>query len=305
MSEGIIFNIQKLSIHDGPGIRTVVFFKGCPLRCLWCANPESQKKEREIACFTNRCVECGYCENVCPQHAITRTGKVSVIDRDKCDLCEVCVKECCTNSKQVVGKPYSLDEVMVEILKDKPFYDESGGGVTFSGGEPLMQADFLLETLKACKEAGVNTAIETTGLGDLSKFLEAAKYLDLVFFDVKHMDSKIHEQLTGVPNERIHQHLRELAKVHHNIIARIPTIPGMNDSEENIAATAAFVSSLGIGKLELLPYHNFGEYKYSQMGMEYQLHDIESPSPEAMEHLRQVAQDAAKGTSMVCEVVEM
>lgn len=304
MNKGIIFNIQKLSIHDGPGIRTVVFFKGCPLRCLWCANPESQHKEVEIACFTNRCVECGYCENVCPQHAITRTGKVSVIDRSKCLVCQTCVKECCTNSKQVVGKPYTVDEIMVEILKDKPFYDESGGGVTFSGGEPLMQADFLLEVLKACKEAGLHTAIETTGVGDLSKLLEAAKYLDLVFFDVKHMDSATHQKLTGVPNEMIHEHLRELAKVHSNIVARIPTIPGMNDSEENIAATAAFVSSLGIGRLEFLPYHNFGEYKYGQMGMEYQLHEIEAPSAEFMAHLRDVALEAAKGTSMECEVVE-
>lgn len=304
MSEGVIFNIQKLSIHDGPGIRTVVFFKGCPLRCQWCANPESQKKEVEVACFTNRCVECGYCEQICPQHAITREGKHSVIDREKCDLCLKCVDECCTNSKQVIGKTYTVDETMTEILKDKAFYDKSGGGVTFSGGEPLMQPEFLLDVLKACKAAGVHTAIETTGMGDLNKILEIVKYLDLIFFDVKHMDSKIHEELIGVPNEVILGHLREIAAVHPNIIARTPVIPGKNDSDENIAQTAKLVSSLGIGKLELLPYHNFGEYKYGQIGMEYQLSDIVAPETAFMNHLREVAMNEAKGTDMVCEVVE-
>lgn len=305
MSEGVIFNIQKLSIHDGPGIRTVVFLKGCPLRCLWCSNPESQKKEVEIACFTNRCVECGYCEEVCPKHAIKREGKVSIIDREKCDLCGICVKECCTNSKQIMGKTYTVDDIMEEILKDKAFYDQSGGGVTFSGGEPLMQVDFLLDVLKACKDAGIHTAIETTGMGDHEKLMEAVKYLDLVFFDVKHMDSARHKELVGVPNETIHQHLRDVAAVHHNIIARIPVIPQMNDSDENIAQTAAFVSSLGIGKLELLPYHNFGEYKYGQLGMEYQLSGTVTPEESFMNHLRDVALEAAKGTAMGCEVVEM
>ncbi len=304
MDKGVIFNFQKLSIHDGPGIRTVVFFKGCPLRCQWCANPESQEVKPELACFTNRCIECGYCVVVCPQHAVTLNGKVSTIDRDKCDMCLKCVDECCTNSKQVVGKEYTVEEVMTEIMKDKEFYDKSGGGVTFSGGEPLMQADFLLEVLKECKKQGVNTAIETTSVGDIDKFLEISKYLDLIFFDVKNMDPVKHKEQTGVDNAIILDHLKQLSKVHNNIVCRIPVIPTKNDSEENIRATAKYVSSLGIKRLELLPYHNFGEYKYGQIGKEYTLSEISAPETSFMEHLRDCAMEARESDDFVCEVVE-
>lgn len=289
MMKGTVFNIQKMSVHDGPGIRTTVFFKGCPLNCLWCSNPESQCVEKEIACFQARCVKCGYCAQVCPKDLIEKKPPFEITDRSQCDLCEICVKECCTNAKKIIGEEYTAEELVREILKDKSFYDSSGGGVTFSGGEPLMQQPFLLEVLKQCREKGIHTAIETTGFADADKLLEAAAHLDLVFFDVKQMDDEIHKKVTGVSNELILVNLVALAKAHDNIIVRIPVIPGINDSEENISRTAALTAELGIGTLELLPYHNLGEVKYGQLGREYALSEIKTPDENRMKEIADIA----------------
>ncbi|WP_419024568.1 glycyl-radical enzyme activating protein [Emergencia sp.] len=285
MKKGTIFNIQKMSIHDGPGIRTTVFFKGCPLNCLWCSNPESQKVEKEVACFQSRCVTCGYCAEVCPKGLIEAQPPFEITNREECDLCEICVKECCTNAKKVVGEDYTVDELLKEIMKDKSFYDSSGGGVTFSGGEPLMQSAFLKEILAACRENGVHTAIETTGMTDTDSLIETAALLDLIFYDVKHMDDETHRDITGVSNERIIANLAALAKAHDNIVVRIPVIPGINDSTENLRKTADYAASLNIPSIELLPYHNLGEVKYGQLGREYALADTQKPSEERMNAL--------------------
>lgn len=285
MKKGTIFNIQKMSIHDGPGIRTTVFFKGCPLNCLWCSNPESQKVEKEVACFQSRCVTCGYCAEVCPKGLIEAQPPFEITNREECDLCEICVKECCTNAKKVVGEDYTVDELLKEIMKDKSFYDSSGGGVTFSGGEPLMQSAFLKEILAACRENGVHTAIETTGMTDTDSLIETAALLDLIFYDVKHMDDETHRDITGVSNERIIANLAALAKAHDNIVVRIPVIPGINDSTENLRKTADYAASLNIPSIELLPYHNLGEVKYGQLGREYALADTQKPSEEQMNAL--------------------
>lgn len=285
MKKGTIFNIQKMSIHDGPGIRTTVFFKGCPLNCLWCSNPESQKVEKEVACFQSRCVTCGYCAEVCPKGLIEAQPPFEITNREECDLCEICVKECCTNAKKVVGEDYTVDELLKEIMKDKSFYDSSGGGVTFSGGEPLMQSAFLKEILAACRENGVHTAIETTGMTDTDSLIETAALLDLIFYDVKHMDDETHRDITGVSNERIIANLAALAKAHDNIVVRIPVIPGINDSTENLRKTADYAASLNIPTIELLPYHNLGEVKYGQLGREYALADTQKPSEEQMNAL--------------------
>lgn len=295
MKTATIFNIQKMSIHDGPGIRTTVFFKGCPLRCIWCSNPESQHIDKEIACFETRCVGCGYCSEVCPKGIIERQKPYSIIDRSACDLCEICVKECCTNAKKLIGEDYDVENLLNEILKDKSFYDSSGGGVTFSGGEPLMQGEFLVAILKACQEKGVHTAIETTGFANQELLGEAIKYLDLVFMDIKHMKSDIHLKLTGVPNEKILENLAFIAEKHDNIIVRIPVIPGLNADDENIRATADFVAAHGIKKLELLPYHNLGEVKYGQLGMDYTLSELKTPSDGEMARLTKVAEEAVAG----------
>ena len=285
MKKGTIFNIQKMSIHDGPGIRTTVFFKGCPLNCLWCSNPESQKVKKEVACFQSRCVTCGYCAEVCPKGLIEAQPPFEITNREECDLCEICVKECCTNAKKVVGEDYTVDELLKEIMKDKSFYDSSGGGVTFSGGEPLMQSAFLKEILAACRENGVHTAIETTGMTDTDSLIETAALLDLIFYDVKHMDDETHRDITGVSNERIIANLAALAKAHDNIVVRIPVIPGINDSTENLRKTADYAASLNIPSIELLPYHNLGEVKYGQLGREYALADTQKPSEEQMNAL--------------------
>lgn len=295
MNTATIFNIQKMSIHDGPGIRTTVFFKGCPLRCIWCSNPESQRAGKEIACFPMRCVDCGYCSTVCPKGIIEKQSPYKITNREECNLCEVCVRECCTNAKKSVGEEYTVDALLSEIMKDKSFYDSSSGGVTFSGGEPLMQHTFLLDILKACKANGVHTAIETTGYTKKEVLADIVANLDLIFMDVKHMNSDEHRKLTGVSNERILENLAFIAEHHENIIVRIPVIPGLNNSDENISATADFVASHNIKKLELLPYHNLGEVKYEQLGMKYALSDLGSPSDSEMEHLVKVAEKAING----------
>ncbi len=285
MTKGTVFNIQKMSIHDGPGIRTTVFFKGCPLACLWCSNPESQRRDLEIACFENRCVKCGYCAEVCPKQIVERGGSFEILDRTQCDLCMKCVDECCTNAKKLIGEEYDEESLYAEILKDKPFYDSSGGGVTFSGGEPFMQGEFLISILKRCKEGGVHTAIETTGFTDTELFLRALPYLDLIYYDVKHMDEETHRKVTGVSNERILANLAEIGKKHDNIVIRIPVIPGINDSEENVRKTAAYAVKCGAAAVELLPYHNLGEVKYGQLGREYALSQIQKPEHTHMEAL--------------------
>ncbi len=304
--DGTVFSIQKMSIHDGPGIRSTVFLKGCPLTCLWCSNPESQKREEEIACFENRCVQCGYCAEVCPKQIIEHGGSYSILKRQDCDMCMQCVEECCTNAKKAIGQRYAVEELYQEILKDKPFYDSSGGGVTFSGGEPLMQADFLIEMLKICKENGIHTAIETTGMADILKFMEVLKYVDLIYFDLKHMDRDTHIKLTGVPNDKILENLALISKKHDNIVVRIPVIPGLNDSAENIRETAAYAASLSIPCMELLPYHDFGESKYGQLGRKYTLPQIEKPSEEDMEALAEEARNAIGiKTTQVCIMQSM
>lgn len=302
MKKGTVFNIQKMSIHDGPGIRTTVFLKGCPLNCLWCANPESQNPEKEVACFPMRCVSCGYCAEVCPKGLIERRPPFEIVSRDECDLCGICVKECCTNAKKVVGEDYTAEELLKEILKDKSFYDSSGGGVTFSGGEPLMQAEFLQEMLKACRENGVHTAIETTGMSDADTLLKTVSLLDLVFYDLKQMDSGIHEEITGVPNEAILENLAAISKVHGNIVVRIPVIPGINDSLENLRKTADYAAELSIPRIELLPYHNLGEVKYGQLGREYTLSETKKPSEDHMEAL---AAEMRKTVDSRCTQIEI
>lgn len=289
-TKGNIFNIQRMSIHDGPGIRTVVFLKGCPMRCVWCSNPESQSFEPEISFMHNRCIQCGYCKEVCPEGLISDDGTFRITDRASCTLCMECVKECCVNAKKVVGEYYTVDGIVEEILKDKQFYDESGGGVTFSGGEPFAQGAFLLEVLKKCKENGLHTAVESCGMGESDVICDCLPYLDLVFFDLKQMDDRRHRELTGVSNEKILENLKLVSDHQKNVIVRVPVIPGLNDSEENIAKTAEYVSSLSLPMLQFLPYHDLGKVKYVELDREYQLSDLKAPSDEAMKHLVHVAE---------------
>ena len=291
MSEqtGVIFDIKRFAVHDGPGIRTTVFFKGCPLRCVWCHNPESMKIQRQIVFFDNKCIGCGECYKRCKNGAVIATPEGRKYYRDKCTLCGTCVEYCYAEATVMQGKIASVDEVVDEVKKDIPFYENSGGGVTLSGGEPTMQPEFCIAILDACKKAKMHTAIDTSGFFKTEILKEIMKYVDLVLYDIKHTDPQKHKEWTGVSNELILYNLRQINSSEIPIEIRIPTIPDINDSEENLSEVAKLVNSLNsIERVRLLPYHRLGEGKYSRLEMEYKLKGLESPNKARMEELVQI-----------------
>lgn len=288
---GRIFDIMKYSIHDGPGIRTTVFFKGCPLRCWWCHNPESQSTAPELMLWPDRCIACGECLQVCAHGAVSQVGGAIVTNPDRCQDCLTCVGVCYSGARSAAGRTASVDEVMAEVAKDAIFYDESGGGVTFSGGEPLMQPDFLAALLERCKAREYRTAVETSGYGKLNDLLRVSDLVDLFLYDVKLMDEAAHRTYTGVSNRFILGNLRELSRQHANIHVRIPVIPGVNDSPANLAATGRFVADLpGVREIHLLPYHTAGAQKYRRLARTYELPDTQPPNGEAMNRLAESMQ---------------
>ncbi|WP_432667142.1 glycyl-radical enzyme activating protein [Wukongibacter baidiensis] len=297
----MIFNIQKCSIHDGHGLRTVVFLKGCPLRCKWCANPESQIYQAEIMESQGKCIGCGVCIKECPENAIHLTNEGPQIDRDKCISCFRCVEHCYAGAKYIEGKEYSIDELYKEIKKDKIFYDMKGGGVTFSGGEPLTQPGFLKDIAKKCHESGINVQIESCGYGEFKLFKEVLPYVDGMFIDLKHMNTKIHRELTGIDNAGILKNIKAIDDYGMSVIIRTPVIPNCNDSKENIEASARFIKTLSnVKEYELLPYHQFGINKYKALGREYLLTDTKPPTDEEIRDLVKYANDIFKGTDKVC-----
>jgi pyruvate formate lyase activating enzyme len=287
METGVIFNLQRFSVHDGPGIRTTVFLKGCPLRCLWCHNPESLAFEPELAVAEGRCIGCGECAAGCPRPAGSET------DRAGCSACGRCVAACPTGARQILGRTWSVEELMAAVVRDRDFHEMSGGGVTFSGGEPLVQPAFLLAALAACRAQGVHTALDTSGFAPREVLLDAAARSDLVLFDLKTLDDAVHREATGVSNEPILANLRALAAVHPAIWLRVPVIPGINDGAAGIAAIGALASELpGVRKVSLLPYHGTGVSKTQRLGRP-QASEFTSPSPEQMEALARLV--AARG----------
>lgn len=277
---GILFDIKKYAIHDGPGIRTTVFFKGCPLRCLWCHNPESWLLEPQIGFRKSRCIRCGRCAQVCPTGAIEFDGKAPFLHTDQCRNLGVCSNHCPSGALETIGKAWSVEEVMRKVRKDLIFYEESGGGVTCSGGEPLMQPEFLLALLDACRREHIPTAVDTTCFAAWPVLEKVAEKADLFLCDLKHTDSEKHELYTGVPNERILENLRRLAKTAKKIAIRIPIIPGFNSSIEDVSAAADFIESLKmVHEIDLLPYNRGGINKTARLFGEYDLLDI--PEPDA------------------------
>ncbi len=285
--KGWIFDIQRYSINDGPGIRTTVFFKGCPLHCLWCDNPESQSRFPQLFFFDALCVQCYRCVPVCPNKAISVGPDGSVLtDRSLCRGCGACTEACLANARVISGKLMTVDEVMEVVMKDSLFYRNSGGGMTASGGEATAQPEFLIELLKRCRENGIHTALDTTGYVPWETFQRILEYTDLVLYDIKHMDPAAHRKLTGVDNALILENARRIARMGKAMWIRFPLIPGCNDDETNLRATGAFVRDLGLRQIDILPYHRLGTGKYHRLGREYPLPQARSYHEDEIEKIK-------------------
>ncbi len=275
MLTATIFDIERNSYVDGPGIRTTVFFKGCNLRCAWCHNPESQSAKLQMMFYKNKCTGCGKCKEKCPYHL------------EQCDFCGKCTLYCPHDAREICGKEYTVDEVLREIIKDKAFYEASGGGVTFSGGECMLQFEFLAEILKACKENGIHTAVDTAGNVPFERFEQIIPYTDLFLYDVKCYDSDKHRQYTGVGNELILENLKKLLAMGKSVWVRIPIIPTVNDTAEEMQSIKFLLDSYGVPeRIELLPYHAMGEHKYAVLGMSARTFD--TPTSEKTESLKTI-----------------
>jgi pyruvate formate lyase activating enzyme len=283
---GVIFDLKKYAIHDGPGIRTTVFFKGCPLACRWCHNPEGLTAAIRRIYRPERCIGCGGCIQICPQKALRRTAEGLIADPVRCDLCRTCADQCPSAAVEFVGQKVTVAEIVGRIEKDLAFYDESEGGVTFSGGEPLMQPEFLLELLDACGDLDLHRTVDTTGYADATLLLKVAQKTDLFLYDLKLMDAEKHRKYTGVSNERILANLTLLAQNAARIQVRMPVIPGINCDAENIAETADFLSSLrGVEHIGLLPFHNSARGKYRRLGMQWVSAQTPAPAAELLQSI--------------------
>lgn len=285
---GIVFNIQRYQIHDGPGIRTIVFLKGCPLGCLWCSNPEGKNKDIELYYLRSKCKLCGSCVEICHQKANVMSKDQIIINRAVCQKCGKCVDNCLYSAREIKGQMMTVDQVVKEVEKDRSFYFTSGGGVTIGGGEPLFQAAFTKNILHKCKSKGIHTAIETSGCGTWNDIEEILPYTDWIFYDIKIFDPREHKRYAGVSNELILENARKLSEAIKNrgihLIVRIPVVPGVNNSKENITQTAEFVKKHipSAAEIEILKYHSLALGKYEALGEEYLLANAIQPSEEEM-----------------------
>lgn len=288
---GLVDKIQNYCIHDGDGIRMTVFMKGCDMRCPWCSNPESLTATIQLARNPAKCTNCGYCVKLCPNGAIEESTKDA--DSKKCSLCGKCVEACAKGAWNLYGRQMSIGEVVAEVAKDRAYYKKSGGGVTFSGGECTTQPEFLKSVLEACKNASINTAVESNGNAPGSVYEELAPYVDTFLIDIKHMDSQKHKEATGVGNERILDNIRKIVfDLDKRLMLRVPLIPGYNDSDDNMEKTAAFAAELNksgnLAMVNVLPYHSLGAGKYGVMKMDYKMENTRPPSQEKIDKVLQI-----------------
>ena len=285
---GIIFNIMKYCVHDGPGIRTTVFLKGCPLGCWWCHNPEGLAEHRELSFRQDRCLLCGACYDACPNGAVEVRDGLFLPIRERCQRCGACVEVCFSGAREMVGREVTVTEVIEEVEKDMVFYEVSGGGVTFSGGEPLMQPDFLAALLESCRGKGIHTAVDTAGYAPSDTLRRISELTDLFLYDLKIVDDELHETYTGVSNVLALENLKMLASLRDDVVIRIPLIPGINDNEESISDIYHFISTLEtVSEVHLLPFHKAGRDKYAKIGLTCRLPEIE---PIAGERVREIAE---------------
>lgn len=288
MTNGIVFDIQRFSMNDGNGIRTLVFLKGCPLRCEWCANPESQRFTPQVGFFKDKCVGCMKCSNVCSSGQVFReTGRV---EWEKCSGCLQCIDSCLYEARVLFGKQMSVDEVMDVVVRDRVFYEKSNGGVTIGGGEPTAQPEFAREILKRCRETGIHTAMETCGYSSWEVFEKVINHVDLLLFDFKNMDSMDHMTKTGVGNERILDNAVRASHVVKEMVVRFPLIPGFNDSDKNANELGLFVRNQMplVNRIDILKYHSIGESKHLRIGKEYKFHHKNELSEEKVANIKKI-----------------
>ena len=278
---GMVFDIQRASLHDGPGIRTAVFLKGCPLHCVWCHNPESQSKSKEISFRPESCAVCGECVKTCQHGAHQIVEGVHFYDRSRCERCGDCVETCLYEALKLAGKEQTVEEVMAVVLRDRPFYDQSGGGLTISGGEPMLQAEFTLDLLRAAKTEGLHTCLDTCGWTSQCAFEQVLPFVDLFLFDYKATNPETHKKLTGVSNELILSNLDFLVRQGATLRLRCPLIPGVNDSPEHLEGIAALHHRYpDLDGIDLMAYHNVGNAKYERYGLENPLPGLKTTDEE-------------------------
>lgn len=290
--QGLLLDIDRFASHDGPGIRTTVFLKGCPLSCVWCHSPESRRSQSELLYQRARCTACGLCVDECPQQALAlgqQDGNaLAVLDRTLCDACGRCVNVCYPGALKMAGRNVTVGEVVAQVEKDLPYFRSSQGGVTLSGGEPTRQAQFAYHFLRACRERDIHTAMETTGYAQWSTLAPLAEVTDLFLYDIKFVDDEAHRRYVGVPNRVILENLQRLAAAGSEIHVRVPCIAGINDSAEQIEAVARTVSAIGLSQIVLLPYNAAAGAKYEWLDWDYDLGQIEPQSEATMEELAAV-----------------